>query len=382
LAKYFNRAEGMGVLKRWFMSPTKKRITISVLALAVGIVIFLIQQFTAEPLHKGKPISYWVDRACADTEEARPFRDEVRQIGAAAVPRLKSQLQASDRWRRPYRWLQTHLADYWPEWLPDVPPAQGVRYGATETLKMLEPDAKQAVPDLIRLLPDSRGSSHYAMAPLQSIGPDAKAALPVLHSMLTNQDMSLRVDIAWALWSIGHETNTVLEMCTNAMLVPGAAVNATALVGNLGTAAAPAVPFALKILQDSLQDTNHLLAGGNAAVVLAEAHVDTPEIRAALLEGTHSGRDDFIPLNCAIALWRLDSQYAPLATRYVLEHSIADKKRFPDSKGDFTRLLTSDLDRRQVIPTLKELLKSDSSEMRKEAAEALRRIAIKTRGSD
>jgi hypothetical protein len=54
-----------------------------------------------------------------------------------------------------------HLADYWPEWLPDVPPAQGIRYGATETLKMLGPDAKQAVADLIRLLPDSRGSSHY-----------------------------------------------------------------------------------------------------------------------------------------------------------------------------------------------------------------------------
>ena len=192
------------------MSRRKKLITITALVLTgVGIVIFLIRQFTAEALHEGKPVSYWVDRACDDTEEARPFRDEVRQIGAAAVPRLKRQLQALDRWRRPYRWLQTHLADYWPEWLPNVPSAQAVRYGATETLKMLGPDAKQAVPDLIGLLPDSRGSSHYALAPLQSIGPDAKAALPVLHSMLTNKDISLRVDIAWALWSIGHETNTV-----------------------------------------------------------------------------------------------------------------------------------------------------------------------------
>jgi HEAT repeat protein len=164
------------------------------------------------------------------------------------------------------------------------------------------------------------------------------------------------------------------------MAVPSAAVNATALVGNLATAAAPAVPFALKILRDSLQDTNHLPnAGGNAAGVLAEARVDTPEIRAALLEGAHSGREEFIPLNCAMALWRLDSQYAPLATRLVLEHFIADKKRFPGSKGDFTRFVTRDLARRQAIPTLKQLLESDSPDMRREAAEALRRIEAKAR---
>ena len=361
------------------MSPTKKKISAAVaVAVGLGVAICVVRQLTAGPLHKGKPISYWVNRACVDTEEARPFRDEVREIGAAAVPHLKGRLHVSDRLRSPYRWFRTHLPDPWPEWLPDVPSARGVRHGATETLRMLGPDAKRAVPDLIRLLPDSRD----ALAPLQSIGPDAKAALPVLHSMLTNKDISLRVDIASALWSIARETNTVLEICTNGMVVPGAAVNATALVGNLGTAAAPAVPFALKILQDSLQDTNHLPnAGGNAANVLAEAHVDTPEIRAALFEGARSGRDDFIPLNCAMALWWLDSQYAPLATRLVLEHIIADKKRFPGSKGDFTRFVTSDLARRQAIPTLKRLLETDSPDMRREAAEALRIIEAKDKTS-
>jgi HEAT repeat protein len=365
------------------MSRIQKRIAVAAgVVIGLGVALFLVRQFTAGPLHKGKPISYWVARACIDNEEARPFRDEVRAIGAAAVPRLRSRLQASDGWRQPYRWFRTHLPDPWPEWLPDVPSAQGVRYGATETLKSLGPDAKQAVPDLIRLLPEIRHGSHFALAALEIIGPDAKAALPVLHSMLTNQDISLRVDIASTLWSIGRETNTVLEICTNGMVVPRAAVNATALVGNLGTAAAPAVPFALRILQDGLQDTNHLPnAGGNAANVLAEARVDTPEIRAALLEGARSGRDDFIPLNCAMALWRFDSQYAPLGTRLVLEHFLADKKRFPGSRADFTLFVTSDQARRQAIPALKQLLESDSPGMRTEAAEALRKIEAKSQRS-
>lgn len=81
-----------------------------------------------------------------------------------------------------------------------------------------------------------------------------------------------------------------------------------------------------------------------------------------------------------MALWRLDSQYAPLATHLVLEDIIAQKKRFPANEQDFTRWLKfRGLDPQQSIPELKRLLESDSPDMRKEAAAALGRIEAITR---
>ncbi len=79
-----------------------------------------------------------------------------------------------------------------------------------------------------------------------------------------------------------------------------------------------------------------------------------------------------------MALWRLDSQYAPLATQLVLENIVAMRKRFPQNEEDFTQWLEMRaLDSRESIPTLKQLLESDSAEMRKEAAAALKKIEAK-----
>ena len=81
-----------------------------------------------------------------------------------------------------------------------------------------------------------------------------------------------------------------------------------------------------------------------------------------------------------MALWRLDSEFAPFATRVVLEHIIALKRQFPQSEQDFTAWLeTRDLDPKESIPTLKRLLESDSSDMRKEAGSALERIEAKSK---
>jgi HEAT repeat protein len=185
----------------------------------------------------------------------------------------------------------------------------------------------------------------------------------------------LRIDTAEALWFIGWETNRVLEICTNAMVSPGdiyVKSKAGFLLSQLLTAAAPAVPFAL----NALRDTNELVGTrANAAMVLGAARVSTPEIRVALLEGTQSGQDVSLRSLCAMALWQLDSQYAPLATRLVLENIVALKKQFPRNEQDFSKWLeVRDLDPKQSISTLKELRESDSTDIRKEAAETLKHI--------
>jgi HEAT repeat protein len=227
----------------------------------------------------------------------------------------------------------------------------------------------------VRILPETKYPvTGVVLHALAAIGSDAKAALPALHSLLTIQDATVQVDATEALWSIGRETNSVLEICTNVMVSLSddyAKSRAGFLLSQLLTAAAPAVPFALSALRDTI---NPVVARASAAAVLGAARVSTPEIRSALLEGTQSGQDAELRAICAMALWRLDSQYAPLATRLVLNDIVVLKKRFGNEQ-QFTKWLEArDLDSRQSIPTLRELLDSESTDIRKEAADALKQI--------
>ncbi|PYJ81030.1 MAG: hypothetical protein DME22_22280 [Verrucomicrobia bacterium] len=363
----------------------KRRLVILSLVLlaVVGLVVWLTGGFNHEPLHKGKPISYWVDRACTydgtgeDGTDATERCREVKTIGPTAVPYLVARLRTSNWWGSKWLWLRARLPAGIQQSFSDTRSADEIRYGAARTLSLFGADAKPAVPDLARLLPRI---PHPVIDALAAIGPGAREALPVLHATLTNQDVSLRVEVATALWHIGRETNLVLRIGTNA-LVPGtsdgAAMNASYLLSLLRSAAAPAVPFALNVLRDTNRSPD---TRANAASVLGAARVSSPEIRAALLDGTRVEQPEILRSNCAMALWRLDSEFAPFATRVVLEHSIALKRQFPQSEQDFTAWLeTRDLDPNESIPTLKRLLESDSSDMRKEAGSALERIEAKSK---
>jgi HEAT repeat protein len=356
--------------------------------LMASLALCLMPVLMRQPLHKGQPVGYWVDSACKghDSSESLEFRKEVKDIGPAAVPHLVQRLRPLDGWRNAYRDLRTYLPSQLQQLLPDVLSVQAIaeqRYGAIHTLAMFGPDAKPAVATLARLLPRLKPPVRDTVfAVLIAIGPDAKKALPVLHSLLTNQDDMLRVDIAEALWHIGWETNKLLEICTNALASTNmwAAQKAGYILRPLLTAAGPAVPFALKVLND----TNHPAgARMNAAEVLGAARVSTPEVRTALLDGVQPGQDLHLRSSCARALWRLDSQYAPLATRLALEDLIFWRKELTNANQGYafsTWLEARSLDPPQEsIPTLQQLLKSDSSDMRKEAAAALLRIQIKTK---
>ena len=170
--------------------------------------------------------------------------------------------------------------------------------------------------------------------------------------------------LAAGLWIVG----LLMPVATGSM-------SAGVLLSQLLIAAAPAVPFALQVLQD----TNHVSGvRANAATVLGGARVSNPEIQAALLNGTQAGQDVNLRSNCAMALWRLDPQFAPLATRLVLEEIVESKKRFPGNEQNFAMWLeVRDLNLQESIPALKELQQSDFPDLRREAEEALRRIALK-----
>jgi HEAT repeat protein len=351
----------------------KKRLLIvaTLLGLAGLIWFFTLNR---ESLYKGRPISYWVDQACRGYGRAEAYqaRLEVKNIGPAAVPYLVKRLRTSDGWRGKWFWIRAHL----PEWLQgdlsnSILPGE-MRVGAALTLQILGPDAKTAVPALIRLLPHA---DVPAVEALTCIGPSAKAALPALHSLLlTTTNMSRRVGIAGALWYIGGETNFVLQVCTDSF-VPNSGddgINAGSYLARLGPAAAPAVPFALAVLQNT---NRHEGARGNAANILAMAHVSSPEILAALVDGIKSENPQIVRICCAQALWRFDRQYAPLATQLTLQLIASQNKSSPGNPQNFAVIFGGgDLDPGDSIPTLKELLHDDSEDLRKAAALALETI--------
>ncbi len=335
-----------------------------------------------EPLHKGKPISYWVDHACLDYDgdgldgkSVWDIRNEVKRIGPAAVPYLVKRLRTRDGWRDLERSLWARLPGWLQQHIPEVRTGEEIRYGAAQTLGLFGADAKAAVPDLVRLL---TGDKHPIIEALTAIGPDARAALPGLHGMLTNQNMSVRVELAGALWCIGKETNTVLQICTNALgpgVADGDTMNAGYLLSLLGTAGAAAAPLELNVLLD----TNHSTGTrGNCVIALASARANSPELHAALLDGIKEGQDQLFRCNCAMGLWSFDSQYAPLATRLVIEDMAAEKKRFPGNEQNLVLWLEQrKLDLQECIPTLKQLCDSDSADIRKEAAIQLKNIEAK-----
>lgn len=357
---------------------TKKRLLI--VAALVGVAGFVrLLTPKREPLYKGQPISYWVDQACRGYGRADAYqvRLEVKNIGPAAVPYLVKRLRTSDGWRGKWFWIRAHL----PEWLQGdlqnaVQPGE-MRIGAALTLQILGPDAKAAVPDLIRLLPHA---DVPAVETLALIGPGAKEALPALHSLLlTTTNMSRRVGIAGALWYIGRETNFVLQVCTNA-LAPNSGddgINAGSYLAELGPAATPAVPVALAVLKDK---SRHEGARGNAANIIGMAHVSSPEILAVLMDGTKPGNPEIVRTCCAQALWRFDRQYAPLATRLILQLIASQKKSSPGNPQNFGVIFGGgDLNPADSIPTLKELLHDDSEDIRKTAALALETIEAQSK---
>ena len=354
-------------------SRKQKLLVLLFFLLAMGwLAIWMSGGFRREPLHKGRPISYWVDHACTlYTNDVLASRIEVQSIGPAAVPYLVDRLRVSEGWRKAWNSLRARLPKALQASIPEKRPANQIWTGAANTLAMLGPAAKPAVPDLVRLLP-AIGSP--AIQALGDIGPDAKEALPALQGLLASHKTAIpfRLAIARSLWQIGRETNLVLEICTNAMASANNNWTGPGVLINLGPAAAPAVPLALA----ALEDTNRPSAmRANSAIMLGVTRIDTPEIRAALLAGTQEGQDENLRCNCAMALWDLDPQYAPLATRMVMEKFA----RKPGVDDDFMAWLSfRGLDPRQSIPTLKQLAADDSGEMREVAKRTLEIIEKKS----
>jgi HEAT repeat protein len=360
----------------------RRRRTIALIAIA-WVLVALIALFwpSREPLHKGKPVSYWIYRAFRAESSEDDF-EEVQLIGAPAVPYLIAKLRVRDTlprsaaialWQSLPKPLWARIHGNFPELRPDR-----LHFAATCLLARIGKDARPAVPDLIHSI-ENDSDAFQAIDALGAIGPDAKDALPALHSALTNGLLKTRPDIAFALWSVGRETNAALQICIAAIQSTNtqAQCRGAILLGEMGLAARQTAPFLAQVLDDPTQPARLRAC---AATALGKLGLKTEPVlsalRAAMLE---TNRNPNLAINSAIALWGLDNWQTD--SRFVLTalklriHAFQSGIPGLVGKWDFiSEARDCGFDARAATPALTDLLNDPDHTVRARAAEALHQI--------
>ena len=164
------------------------------LALFVGFVVcvFMPEKAFDEPVYQGKPLSKWLDgyalwRGIEPTDEQDGKVDAVvRKIGTNSIPALFHWLELRD--------TTTHKLKFWiakkgwyefKEW---PLPAEARNMQAANGFHALGPEAREAVPRLIKLYERNRSvlDRELVAHALGGIGPAASNAVPVLLGVITN----------------------------------------------------------------------------------------------------------------------------------------------------------------------------------------------------
>jgi HEAT repeat protein len=154
------------------------------------------------PMHKGQTTESWVDQIGFANPQTNPAINEVAAIGAPAVPYILARLND----RSP---AYTRGKTYWYLWQyapvrirdrmkrPAPPPEveEQTIAGLEYTLGLIGPQAKSAVPSLIRVLQDQNMRflpRVLALQALGQIGPDAGAAIPCIIDCLKDDHLNMR----------------------------------------------------------------------------------------------------------------------------------------------------------------------------------------------
>jgi HEAT repeat protein len=139
-----------------------------------------------------------------------------------------------------------------------------VRYYAIWTLGRIGPDATGAVPSLLRALADEDEFAYVAACALFEMGPVAgeEAACALEARLKQATDPLLRASLAGALWQVSGRTETVLpafvELLSSEDEIPRG--QAAWFLGDMGPAAAEAIPSLERLLKDGSRDVREVAA--------------------------------------------------------------------------------------------------------------------------
>jgi len=177
----------------------------------VGTILSLTARFSSQPLHNGKPVSYWVDEACSRPNQFEAQK-EVHRIGAAALPYLIAKLNSRETWvDRLLLAVREKLPTPVGRLIPAPHKGPFDRSCAAECLALFGREAKPAVNALAQLVGSKQTNgldADRAIAALGAIGPEARQALPSLRRALKNQTPEVRRFADEALEQIGSNLHS------------------------------------------------------------------------------------------------------------------------------------------------------------------------------
>jgi PBS lyase HEAT-like repeat len=220
-------------------------------AVIVGVA-WVVLRTPAEPVYQGKRLRVWLQRYSGTGKERKETDAAVRHMGTNSIPILLGMLHAHDAplkiklltWASNHRFLGFHYTN------PSVHNEQ-----AFMGFQALGPDAASAVPKVIQILDQnfSKSSEIYTTKTLAVIGPEAKAAVPLLLRAATSTNVSDHSDAIWALGQIHAEPEIVIPVLISALRNPSEQdqLFAAIALGRFQGDAKPAVPALLEALKSA-----------------------------------------------------------------------------------------------------------------------------------
>jgi hypothetical protein len=168
------------------MKLMKKSIVVLLASVIAGVGIGgLVLAKVGVGAQRQEAIARYVDEvACRGTN---PDPKQADQFRTRDLPHLRAVLAKEDGpFEQAYLWVCWVLPDYVKARLPEIYPSGMIRLNAAAVVGRWGQLAKDAVPELVRLLRDDVADSNAALS-LGQIGPDAREAIPALITAVEEQ---------------------------------------------------------------------------------------------------------------------------------------------------------------------------------------------------
>jgi HEAT repeats len=230
--------------------------------LVVSFVIMVLALFTwqvmspHEPVYEGKKLSVWLEAYAhapgfgigLRSPEQMEADKAMRQIGTNAIPTLLKML----------RFKNHPLNDKIAYWLKALHLSregyvhESVKHSeAAEAFRVLGPQVKEAVPELIKIYDENLSVESQSLLPeiFGSIGTASKEAIPTLIRMTQNTNVWVRNNAVFALGLVAEEPETVVPVLIKAIDDPDPWVrhNAVGSLDFFGRDAKAAIPKLLEL---------------------------------------------------------------------------------------------------------------------------------------
>jgi len=232
-----------------------------------------------EPEYGGRKLSEWVDTWAYSTNRDK-CDDAIRHIGTNALPYLLKWIQDKPAWKSKLNRLTRRVFGRYDLGGGDRRFLRAEH--AVEAFRALGPEARPAIPQLMRLMNDSnrRWSAERAGRAIVRMGTNARPALPNLVALLANTN-GLAFFAMYAVGELQLEPQLVVPGLTNCLRSSNDTIRfwAAAALGQFGPEARGAVPALLNALGDSSTNVQHCAA--NALRVIDRKALEEAPNRAA-----------------------------------------------------------------------------------------------------